>query len=387
VPGITPDPAFVNPRTLAGVAAIVIAALLLLLYAYRRRNFIVWWVGAWALLASSLLITRHTFVSLAIDRMVYGTSQFLGIVASLTFVVAADAYRHRPHLRREYGLVLLPIALWFALAPGPLDVDAVFAPGHVLIAGGLAAAAVAHLVLLRDARLIGAGVIGIALLTLAGLNLWTAAFVGTPDAPDIVPIMLLTAVVFLVTALGMQLMTFEDMTYELQRTNRRLEAAQNDLRRLAITDPLTGCRNRRFFDEVIGRELQRHARYRTPLSLLFVDVDHFKMINDTLGHEVGDQVLRHVAAFLVRNIREADYVFRWGGDEFLVLMTCTGVQAMARARQLQESFAAASETALLPRGVALSVGTVEVPPDTTDVMPLVQRADERMYTDKKRRRG
>ena len=91
---------------------------------------------------------------------------------------------------------------------------------------------------------------------------------------------------------------------------------------MVITDPLTGTRNRRFFDEVIGRELQRHRRYRTPLSIVFIDVDRFKTINDTLGHETGDRVLRDVAAFLLKNIREADYVFRWGGDEFLVLITC-----------------------------------------------------------------
>ena len=92
-------------------------------------------------------------------------------------------------------------------------------------------------------------------------------------------------VVFLVTALGMQLMTFEDMTYELRRTNRRLESAQSELRQLVITDALTGMRNRRFFDEVIGRELQRHRRYGTPLSIVFIDVDRFKVINDTLGHD------------------------------------------------------------------------------------------------------
>ncbi len=104
----------------------------------------------------------------------------------------------------------------------------------------------------------------------------------------------------LVTALGMQLMTFEDMTYELRRTNRRLESAQSDLRQLVITDTLTGCRNRRFFQEVIERELQRHRRYATPLSILFIDIDRFKVINDTLGHEVGDRVLRDVATFLLR---------------------------------------------------------------------------------------
>ena len=145
--------------------------------------------------------------------------------------------------------------------------------------------------------------------------------------PAAAPALFTISVVILVTALGMQLMTFEDMTYELRRTNRRLESAQSDLRQLVITDTLTGCRNRRFFQEVITRELQRHRRYGTPLSILFIDIDRFKVINDTLGHEVGDRVLRDVAAFLLQNIREADYVFRWGGDEFLVLISCGQAEA------------------------------------------------------------
>ena len=137
----------------------------------------------------------------------------------------------------------------------------------------------------------------------------------------------------------MQLMTFEDMTYELRTDQPPAESAQNDLRQLVITDALTGCRNRRFFDEVIGRELQRHRRYQTPLSIVFIDIDRFKAINDTLGHETGDRVLREVAAFLLRNIREADYVFRWGGDEFLVLISCGEEEAQRRGRQLQQAFA------------------------------------------------
>ena len=178
----------------------------------------------------------------------------------------------------------------------------------------------------------------------------------------------------------MQLMTFEDMTFELRRTNRRLESAQNDLRQAVITDALTGTRNRRFFDEVIGRELQRHRRYKTPLSIVFIDIDHFKMINDTLGHETGDRVLREVATFLLRHIREADYVFRWGGDEFLVLISCGEQEAIRRGRELQEAFAASPQLADLPPGVALSIGCVEVPADADRhhaVRPGGGRADVR----------
>lgn len=384
--GISPDVAIVNPRVLTGATAVVIASLLLLLYVYRRRPFILYWIAAWLLFASSMFLTFPSFRDPHIAWMVFGLSQYLAIVGTLAFVVAADAYRHRPRLRRGYGLVMLPIAIWFSLAPVALGIPAVFAPGHVLIAGGLTAAGVAHLLLLRQVRLLGALIVGITLIALAGVNAWMAAALDSPVDAGMKNALVTTTVVFLVAALGMQLMTFEDTTYELRRTNRRLENAQSDLRELVISDSLTGCRNRRFFDEIIGRELQRHIRYRTPMSLLFIDIDRFKAINDTLGHETGDRILRDVAGFLLRHIREADYVFRWGGDEFLALMTCTEEEALKRGTQLQADFSRSPQLADLPAGVGLSVGVVGVPADTGDVLPLIQTADERMYADKKGRR-
>ena len=150
----------------------------------------------------------------------------------------------------------------------------------------------------------------------------------------------------------------------------------------AITDPLTGCHNRRFFDQVIDRELQRHARFKLPLSLLFIDINRFKQVNDRLGHDAGDDVLRYVARFLKANIREADYIFRWGGDEFLVLITCGADEARRKAAALKASFDAAPQKAELPRGVGLSVGSIEVPANTTDLAPIVREADARMYQDK-----
>jgi diguanylate cyclase (GGDEF)-like protein len=375
-----------NPHVLAGSAAFVIALLLLLVYAYRRRPFILWWTCAWLLLAGSMLAVSRSYLSLQLDWMIYGISQFFGVLASLAFVIAADAYRQTPRLTRGYGIVLLPVAIWFALAPVALGPTAVFALGHLLIAGGMAAGAAAHLLLLRQTRLLGAAVVSAMLLVLAGMNVWTATSPIRPDGTAATPALIGMTVVFLVGALGQQLMAFEDMTYELRRTNSRLETAQAELREMVITDPLTGTPNRRFFDEVIGRELQRHRRYRTPLSVVFVDIDRFKAINDTLGHEAGDRVLREVALFLLGNIREADYVFRWGGDEFVILISCSEGEALRRARELQRAFAIAPQTAQLPAGVALSVGVVEVPPDVGDIMPLIQTADERMYVNKKRSR-
>ena len=377
--------AAVDAQTLGGVAMLLVAGLLGLLYVYRRRSYILCWVSGWTLTALSMLLAAQHFKSPKAAYAAYGLSQFLAIVGALGFVLGADAYRARLRLRRGYALVLLPLLIWFALAPLGLDTpSAAFRPGHLLVAGALAAAGIGHLSLLRQARLIGAGVVGTTLILIAGSNVWLLirvpqAFDAAVDRATFVNLAL-----YLVAALGMQLMTFEDMTYELRVANQRLETAQGELRHLVRTDALTGCRNRRFFDDVIGREIQRHRRYRIPLSLVFIDVDRFKAINDTLGHEAGDRVLQQVAAFLTRNVREADYVFRWGGDEFLILMSCREAEAMRLGTDLQVAFAGSADAKGLPAGVGLSIGCAEVPPSATDIMALVKVADERMYVNKKR---
>jgi diguanylate cyclase (GGDEF)-like protein len=382
---LTPGPTPVDALTLAGVATLLVAGILSLLYIYRRRAYIVCWVTGWALTAFSLLLAAHRFYGKKSADSAYGVSQFIALVGALVFVLSADAYRAPLRLRRGYALMLLPLLIWFALAPIPLGAAAAFGPGHLLIAGAFGAAGVAHLALLRQTRLIGAAVVGIMFVLIAVSHVWLA--VGTPNVVGnaVGRSMFLDLALGLVAALGMQLMTFEDMTYELRFANRRLESAQGELRQMVTTDPLTGCRNRRFFDEIINREIQRHRRYHIPLSMLFVDIDRFKAINDTLGHEAGDRVLQRVATFLIRNVREADYVFRWGGDEFLILISCREGEAARKGEDLQSAFAISAEAAALPRGLGLSVGVAEVRDDVTDVMAVVKRADGRMYDDKKRR--
>jgi diguanylate cyclase (GGDEF)-like protein len=373
----------VNPRVLAGIGALVVAGMLLLLFFYRRRLYILFWVAGWLVTSSSMFAASRQFDNVKASWLAYGVAQFLGIVSTLFFVIGADAYRTRPRLQRGYAIILLPILLWFALAPLALGPSAVFAPGHLLIAGGLVAAAVGHFMLVGQPRMVGAAVVAVGLLAIAGSNAWIAITIPGPSATESARALYIQLSLYLVTALGMQLMTFEDMTYELRRTNRRLETAQGKLRRMVITDPLTGCRNRRFFDEIIGRELQRHQRHGIPMSLVFVDVNQFKAINDTLGHDIGDRVLQQVAAFLLSRTREADYVFRWGGDEFLILMSCSEIEARRRAMALQAEFTASPENAALPAGVGLSVGCAEVKDDSDDVMALIKIADERMYENKR----
>ncbi len=380
---ITPALTIVNPRVLLGAATLTVTGLLCLLYFYRRRLYILYWIAGWSLATAATFLVAPEYSNRTLGFALYGISQFLGIMSALVFVISADAYRTRPRLRRGYGIVLLPVLIWFALAPIPLGPVAVYAPGHLLIAGGFVAAGVAHLALLRQTRLLGAAVVGTMMLAVAASNGWLALVVNDPGAA-VGRTAFVNLALYLVTALGMQLMTFEDMTYELRVANKRLESAQAELRELVTTDALTGCRNRRFFAEVIGREIQRHRRYRIPLSMLFVDVDRFKAVNDTLGHEEGDRVLQRVAAFLIRNIREADSVFRWGGDEFLILISCREDEAARKKADLQAAFSQSPDATSLPASVDLSIGCAEVPVDATDVMAIVKIADERMYLNKKR---
>jgi diguanylate cyclase (GGDEF)-like protein len=388
---ITSSERTINPSRVASEGALVVTGLLLLLFFYRRRLYILFWTAGWFLVSASMFLASRLPPNKA-GLLSYGVSQFLGILSALFFVISADAYSARPRVRRGYAIVLLAVLLWFALGPLGLGEWAVFAPGHVLIAGALVAAGVGHIILLRQTRMVGAAVVGVALVLIAASHVWIVVRATTPSSPVVASAFVFSLVLYLIAALGMQLMTFEDMTWELRRTNRRLEAAQSKLRRLVITDALTGCRNRRFFDEIIGRELQRHRRYGIPMSLLFVDVDQFKAINDTLGHDAGDRVLREVAAFLLSNVREADYVFRWGGDEFLVLLSCVENEAERRGALLQSDFGRYAEASRLPLGVGLSIGCAEVSADAEDVddvIGLIKVADERMYEDKRKsgRRG
>ena len=376
----------VDLRWLGGVGALVLGGLLLLLYVYRRRLYILEWTVGWLFLAAALFLAARDSPSAHVHALAVGLSQFLSVCSGLTFVVSVDSFRQRARIHRGYLLALLPLFIWFMLAPLALGTWPVLVPGFLIAAGALATAGVGYLSLLRRTRLLGAGLVGLTFILVAASNVWFTASASRLSAGFSVQVFALTALLYIFAGLGMHLMVFEDMTYELRRTNRRLESAQGELRRLVITDGLTGSYNRRHFEEVIAREIERHERYRLPLSLVFVDIDRFKAVNDSLGHEAGDQVLKYVADFLTKHVRRPDSVFRWGGDEFLILISCDEEAAERKGLELQQQFAASAQAARLPPGLGLSVGCVEMPADEHDVMELVKTADARMYRDKARTR-
>jgi diguanylate cyclase (GGDEF)-like protein len=374
----------INPRRAAAFAATVVFGLLLLQYAHRRKRFILLWAAGWLLIAPAMLLVSRRYASPTIASAALGLSQLLAICTAALFLWSADVYRQARLVTPNRLKVLVVPAAWFLLAPLFLGAGAALAPGYLITAIVLVGAGSLNAAVLIERRMIGAGLVAFVLFGLAIASVAAAIMVNRvlESGQFLFEILVVNAVLYAFGALGMHLFIFEDMTYELRVTNRRLEKAREELMEAAITDPLTGCHNRRFLEQVMDRELQRHARFHLPLSLLFIDINRFKAINDTLGHDAGDRVLQYVARFLKRHLREADYVFRYGGDEFLVLITCAWDEAQRKGRLLKAMFDAAPEAADLPPGIALSVGIVEVPEGTTDLMPLVREADERMYEDK-----
>ena len=147
------------------------------------------------------------------------------------------------------------------------------------------------------------------------------------------------------------------------------------------------CHNRRFFDEIERREIQRHRRYAAPMSVMFVDVNHFKRLNDTLGHDRGDEALRTIGVLLRRHVRESDYVIRWGGDEFLLMLTCSETEAQAKAEELKTAFSRERMATAMPEYIGLSIGVASVPRTADTLRDSIRYADSRMYRDKLALRG
>lgn len=163
-----------------------------------------------------------------------------------------------------------------------------------------------------------------------------------------------------------------------QRTEA-LTRANEELARLATRDGLTGVHNRRSFDERLGEWFQAFRRNGRAYALLLIDIDHFKRVNDTHGHPVGDAVLQQLAQVLSEQVRATDFVARYGGEEFVVLLPDTG--KLADALAVAEKIRAAVETAVFPAvgRLTISVGLSLSDASDANAMALTRRADEALY--------
>ncbi len=189
------------------------------------------------------------------------------------------------------------------------------------------------------------------------------------------------------TELGQRKLIEEALNIANQKLSQRVEEVeylQQELREQALRDSLTGLYNRRYLNDALDRELARAKRDRSPLSLLMIDVDHFKKVNDTHGHHFGDQILAQLAILLTTHARGSDIVCRYGGEEFLVLMPGTGEDfARSRAeeiRQKSELLIGQMEERVVH--VTLSIGIAVYPAHGENWDEVVRKADNALYQSK-----
>lgn len=168
---------------------------------------------------------------------------------------------------------------------------------------------------------------------------------------------------------------------ELRTKNKQLEDLLRKVEYMAITDVLTGLYNRRRFHDVLAKEFERSKRYSTPLSLIFMDIDHFKSVNDVYGHLMGDKVLEELASIILKNIREIDTAARFGGEEFTVILPNTKKEDVVH---LADRMRLTIEKYVFPdmqdRKITVSIGISGMPDTEIDTEDeLIRYADAALY--------
>ena len=176
----------------------------------------------------------------------------------------------------------------------------------------------------------------------------------------------------------------QDTYQKLHDHTHEIEMLHDELRQQSLHDPLTGLYNRRYLDEKLEEEIARCDRENTQMSIVLMDIDHFKLINDTYGHKVGDQFLAAVSRLMKNNIRPFDIACRYGGEEFLLVLVGTTMQEAARrAEDLRQK----ATWLVIPHAVgdltiSISFGVANYPIHGKDADDLINKADQALYYSK-----
>ncbi len=357
--------------------------LFLLLYQKIRRRAFIDWIASWAFLLVGLCLQFvMPNVAPGLEHRSFIFLLHTALLAHVVFLLRGvrrfrDERAGSGPLELLWILPVIAIAWWTTT-----EADSVTGPSAMalVLAAAYATAAIAFTITPGSAA-------GRVLLS-SSLLLWgveravvASAYVrfGVPVTwPE--PLHYLNfAAMFLemMIAVGIIILLFETSQQQLAAEMKEVLESEQQLKEMGVRDPLTGLYNRHHFNDVIRRELANVCRYGISLSVLLADVDSFKQINDLKGHAVGDEVLVFVANYLNHSVRESDFVFRWGGDEFLILLPRTDEGSAAqKAEELSRSLPAFPGTGEIPLG--LSAGWATHRMDAEFPMTLSQ-ADARMY--------
>lgn len=164
---------------------------------------------------------------------------------------------------------------------------------------------------------------------------------------------------------------------QLKVENIERQRAAEELEKLSIIDPLTSIYNRRKFNKLLASEVERSKRYQTNLSIIMCDIDHFKKINDTYGHDVGDEALKVFSEKINENIREVDMFARWGGEEFMILMPNVSIDNAYSVAEKLRKVIASTEVKKLD-SITASFGVTDLHEDET-AESFIKRVDQAMY--------
>jgi diguanylate cyclase (GGDEF)-like protein len=320
----------------AGTALLFVV--FLMLYQKIRRRFFLDWIASWAFLLTGL-------TALFLRPFLGSTRGFFFFLHACLLAHALLLLRGLRRFRNEkvrskkrellWIVPVVGLAWWSSAMP-----QGVTGTIRILLATAVAYAVTAIVFAITPGSAAGR------LLLSASFLVWSAesallayahARYGLPEQmpPLFQYSSFLAMFLEMLIAVGIIILLFEASQVQLAAEMHQLVSSEEQLKEMGIRDPLTGLYNRHYFNDIIRRELATSRRFGASLSVLLADVDRFKEINDKKGHAVGDDVLKFVANYLTACVRETDYVFRWGGDEFLIVLPKTdGPSAAAKAEEL-----------------------------------------------------
>lgn len=332
---------------------------------------------AWLLLALQILILVALVVTLTVN-LPHTTRRFdyaILIFSLYILIIAAYVLNHRGYylLAAMMTVVCAIIGPWVSILMDPSILQGDFVPLTFVTIS----------VLLSSILLPSSITIILSILQMTGLILLSTfnPATATINWPSFLIFVLITSILSIL----FNLISRRDLK-QIDLQTLQLKESESLLRELSIRDPLTGLFNRRYLDETLDRELKRAARKQLPLGMIMLDIDHFKLFNDTYGHAAGDLLLKQLGDTLKGHIRAGDIACRYGGEEFLLILPeATREVTRQRAEQLREKIKHIQvlyENQVLD-GVTMSLGVAVFPLNGKSGEDVMKAADDALYQAKR----